>query len=140
MDAAPEQVLPKRSSAPAEVRERRFLMMAVALPAEARQYLEGLPPEAFQVEGHRRAFELIRAGGTDLDEWPEDLADIALALRLEMSAAAPSPAELREAAYRVELPMLERRAAELRASGDEVGRLEALDLARRVRASLRGEG
>lgn len=139
MDAAPERILPARSSAPAEVRELRFLTMAVALPAEARPYLESLPTEAFQVEGHRRAFELIRAGSTDMDDWPEELADVALALRLEMSASAPSAAELREAAYRVELPMLERRAAEMRAAGDERGRLEALDLARRVRAALRGE-
>jgi hypothetical protein len=117
----------------------RFLMMAVALPEQARPFLDSLPPEAFQVDGHRRAFELIRAGRVDLDDWPEDLAEVTLALRLEMSGAAPSPAELREAACRVELPMLERRAAELRASGDEVGRLEALDLSRRVRASLRGE-
>ena len=35
--------------------------------------------------------------------------------------------------------MLERRAAELRDAGDDAGRLEALDLARRVRAALRGE-
>ena len=139
MDAAPEQVLPERSSTPAEVRERRFLMMAVALPGEARPYLDSLPPEAFQVDGHRRAFELIRSGATEIDEWPDDLADVALALRLEMSGSAPTPAELREAAYRVELPMLERRAAEMRATGDERGRLEALDLARRVRAAMRGD-
>ncbi len=56
-----------------------------------------------------------------------------------MTETTPLPAELREAACRVELPMLERRAAELRASGDEKGRLEVLDLARRVRASLRSE-
>jgi hypothetical protein len=35
--------------------------------------------------------------------------------------------------------MLERRAAELRDAGDEEGRLRALDLARRVRAALRGD-
>lgn len=139
MDAPAARVLPTRSTAPAEVRELRFLTMAVALPAEAGPYLESLPPEAFQVEGHRRAFELIRSGSTDIDDWPDDLADVALALRLEMSASAPSAAELREAAYRVELPMLERRAAQMRAAGDERGRLEALDLARRVRAALRGE-
>ena len=34
--------------------------------------------------------------------------------------------------------MLERRAAELRAAGDE-SRLRALDLARRLRAALRGD-
>ena len=139
MGALPEQVLPQRTSSPEEIRERRFLTMAVALPDTARQYLDGLPPEAFQVEGHRRAFELIRAGEIDLDAWPEDLAGVALALRVGVTDTAPSPAELREAAYRVELPMLERRAAELRESGDEVGRLEVLDLARRVRAALRSE-
>ena len=74
-----------------------------------------------------------------LDGWPDDLADVALALRVELADAGPTDAEVREAAYRVELPMLERRAAQMRVSGDEKGRLEALDLARRVRAALREE-
>ena len=132
--------VPERASAPQEVRERRFLAMAVALPEAARSYLEGLPPDAFQIEAHRRAFELMRSGAHDLDGWPDDLADVALAVRLELAGAEVSEAELREAAYRVELPMLERRASELRAAGDEEGRLQALDLARRVRAALRGDG
>jgi hypothetical protein len=132
-------VLPPRASAPQEVRERRFLAMAVALPDAARSYLEGLPPEAFHVEGHRRAFDLLRSGASDPDDWPDDLAEVALAVRLELAGADVTEAELREAAYRVELPMLERRAAELRTAGDEEGRLRALDLARRVRAALRGD-
>jgi DNA primase len=132
-------VLPSRATSPAEIRERRFLAMAVALPREAVAYIEGMPPEAFQVEDHRRAFALVRAGDVDLDAWPDDLRDLTLALRLELAEAAPSEAELREAAYRVELPMLERRAAEMRAAGDERGRLQALDLARRVRAALRAD-
>jgi DNA primase len=132
-------VVPERASAPQEVRERRFLAMAVALPGAAGSYLESLPPEAFEVEGHRRAFELMRSGSVDVDAWPDDLAGVGLAVRLELAGAEVSEAELREAAYRVELPMLERRAAELRASGDEEGRLRALDLARRVRAALRGD-
>ena len=139
MGALPEQVLPQRDRSPEEIRELHFLTMAVALPDTARQYLDGLSPEAFRAEGHRRAFELIRAGEIDLDAWPEDLAGVALALRVGVTDTTPSPAELREAAYRVELPMLERRAAELRESGDEKGRLEVLDLARRVRAALRSE-
>jgi DNA primase len=138
-DAPAEAVLPQRASSPQEVRERRFLAMAVALPTAARPYLEGLSPEAFQIEHHREAFALLRDGSTDLDAWPERLAGVALALRVELADAAVSEAELREAAYRVELPMLERRAAQMREAGDERGRLEALDLARRVRAALRGE-
>ncbi len=64
---------------------------------------------------------------------------MALALHARAGRRDRHGRELREAAYRVELPMLERRAAERRAAGDEAGRLEALDLARRVRAALRGE-
>jgi DNA primase len=139
-DAPATTVVPERASAPQEVRERRFLAMAVALPGQARSYLEGLPPDAFQIEAHRRAFELLRAGVGDLDAWPVDLAEVALAVRVELAGANVSEAELREAAYRVELPMLERRASELRDAGDEEGRLQALDLARRVRAALRGDG
>jgi DNA primase len=138
-DAPDAAVLPPRASAPQEVRERRFLAMAVALPDAAASYLESLPPESFQVEAHRRAFELLRSGASDVDAWPEELAHVALAVRLELAGDEVSEAELREAAYRVELPMLERRAAELREAGDEEGRLRALDLARRVRAALRGD-
>jgi DNA primase len=138
-EAPADTVLPRRTTSPAEIRERRFLAMAVALPGPAARYVEGMPVDAFQVEGHRRAFGLIRAGDVDIDGWPDDLQEIALALRLELSEAAPSEAELREAAYRVELPMLERRVAELRSAGDEAGMLQALDLTRRVRAALRAE-
>jgi DNA primase len=137
---APEEaVLPRPAASAVEVRERRFLAMALALPREAAPFLESLPAEAFQVDDNRRAFVLLREGNRDLESWPEELAPVALAVRLELAGAPASAAELREAASRVQLPLLERRAAELRAAGDERGRLEALDLARRVRASLRGE-
>ncbi len=139
-DAPAAGIVPSGATSPEEIRERRFLAMALAQPAAARPYLESLPPAAFQSDEHRRAFEQIRSGAVDLDQWPDDLAQVGLALRIELSGAAPTTAELREAAYRVELPMLERRAAEMRMSGDEQGRLEALDLARRVRAALRSEG
>ncbi|HEX2503554.1 MAG TPA: DNA primase, partial [Miltoncostaeaceae bacterium] len=139
-EAPAAAVVPERASAPQEVRERRFLAMAVALPGHARSYLEGLPPDAFEIEAHRRAFELMRSGVDDPEAWPDDLADVALAVRVELAGAEVSEAELREAAYRVELPMLERRASELRDAGDDEGRLQALDLARRVRAALRGTG
>lgn len=123
---------------PQEVRERRLLAMVLALPAESRQVLESLSADAFQVEQHRRAFDLLRAGRRDLDGWPPECAQVATALRVELAAGETSEAELREAAYRLELPMLRRRATELRAAGDERGSLKALDLARRVEAALRG--
>ncbi len=138
-DAPAGEVVPSHAASPEEIRERRFLAMAIARPKAARPFLEGLPEAAFGSEAHRRAFGLIAAGSTDLEAWPDDLAETALALRIELAGAEPSDAELREAAYRVELPMLERRAAEMRIAGDERGRLEALDLARRVRAALRAE-
>ena len=138
-DAPQVAVMPVRETSPAEVRERRFLAMALALPEAAKPYLDSLPPDAFQIDGHRAAFELIRAGAASPDDLPEDLRAVALSLRIELADTAASVDELREAAYRVELPMLERRASELRVAGDEAGRLEALDLARRVRAALRGE-
>ena len=50
-----------------------------------------------------------------------------------------SETELREAAYRVELPMLRRRAADQRAAGDEDGYLRTVELEQRVRAALRGD-
>lgn len=123
---------------PQEVRERRLLAMVLGLPAESRQVLESLSADAFQVDQHRRAFDLLRAGRRDLDDWPPECAQVADALRVELAAGEPSEAELREAAYRLELPMLRRRATELRAAGDERGSLKALDLARRVEAALRG--
>jgi hypothetical protein len=138
-DAPVGGLVAPRDASPVESRERRFLAMAVARPEAARPYLDGLPPTAFQSDEHRRAFDLVRAGDVDLDQWPDDLAEVGLALRIELAGTAPNDAELREAAFRVELPMLERRAAELRMSGDEKGRLEALELARRVRAALRAE-
>jgi DNA primase len=139
-DAPPAAVLPRRELSPQEVRERRFLSMAVALPGAARGFLDSLPAEAFEVEAHRRAFELLRSGAADPDAWPPDLAEVALAVRVELADAEVSETELREAAYRVELPMLRRRAAEQRAAGDEEGWLRTVDLERRVRAALRGDG
>jgi DNA primase len=139
-DAPSAAVLPRRELSPQEVLERRFLSMAVALPDAARTFLDSLPPDAFEVEAHRRAFELLRSGESDLDAWPADLADVSLAVRVGLADADVSETELREAAYRVELPMLRRRAAEQRAAGDEEGWLRTVDLERRVRAALRGEG
>jgi DNA primase len=138
-DAPPAALLPRSELSPQEVRERRFLAMAVALPDAARTFLDSLPAEAFEVEAHRRAFELLRSGEADLDAWPTELADVSLAVRVGLADAEVSETELREAAYRVELPMLRRRAAEQRAAGDEDGYLRTVELERRVRAALRGD-
>ena len=106
------------------------------------RYLEGLPPDAFQVRGAPRRLRADpRSGAVDLDAWPDELGEARPrpAARAGRARSATED-ELREAAYRVELPMLERRAAaDARRRATSAGRLEALDLARRVRAALRGE-
>ena len=87
-----------------------------------------------------RAFELIRSGAASTSTTcPRSSPGSPSRCGSSWPTQRASVDELREAAYRVELPMLERRASERRAAGDEAGRLEALDLARRVRAALRGD-
>jgi DNA primase len=122
-----------------EVRERRLLELAMALPTAAPAYLEELSSEAFHLDAHRRAFALLASGVTRLEDWPEELGELGARLNAEMVGAPASEAELREAVYRLQLPLVERRAAQRREAGDERGRMEALDLARRLRAALRGE-
>jgi hypothetical protein len=130
---------PTRTEAdpPAVARERRLLVLALASPAAAAAHLDDLPADAFQMESHKRAFGLIASGVTDPAEWPEELAGLAERLRAEAAGLTPDPHEMREAVLRVHLARVERRAAERRAAGDEDGRLEALELARRLRAALR---
>jgi DNA primase len=139
-DAAPADAPPVASAAPAqEVRERRLLALAIALPRFARTYLEELAPDAFHVEAHREAYALIVAGDTRLEGWPERLQPLAARLLSDTAGLEVTEAELREAVYRLQLPMVERLAAERREAGDELGRIEALGMARRLRAALRGE-
>lgn len=123
-----------------EARERRFLALAAAMPREARPYVEGMPRAAFEDAGHARGLDLLRAG-TPLHAWPAELAGLAAALRVEAAGAdaGAGAAPLREAAYRLELAAVERRAAELRDGGDAEGRMAALALAQRIREALRGE-
>ncbi|CAN0572940.1 unnamed protein product, partial [Laminaria digitata] len=52
-------------STPQEVRERRLLAMAVALPGIAASYLDSLSGEAFTLDEHRRAFAALCEGRTD---------------------------------------------------------------------------
>lgn len=118
-------------------RERRFLALAVARGDGAAGVLADVPDDALGEPAHREALRLLRAG-TAPDGWPDHLQDLAVALRTAPGTEDASHAELQEAAYRVQLPFLERRAAHLRESGDEEGRLHVLGLVRRLRAALRG--
>lgn len=135
--AAPVDLPPRPS--PATARERRLLALAVALPGPAAALLPDLAPEAFAVPEHRRAFELIASGEADPGRWPEDLAGLAVALASDVDPGTATEPELREAVYRLQLPLLERRAAELRAAGRDEERMAVLDLAHRLRTVLRGE-
>jgi hypothetical protein len=138
--AAPADAPPVASTAPAqEVRERRLLALAIALPRFAPAYLGELAPGAFHVEAHREAYALIAGGDTRLEGWPERLQPLAARLLADSAGLEATEAELREAVYRLQLPMVERLAAERREAGDELGRIEALGMARRLRAALRGE-
>ena len=121
-----------------EIRERRLLAMALALGAQADPYLTDLPAQALVVPEHRRALDLLRAGERDPQRWPDDLRPLASALEVEAALGRATTDELREAIYRLQLPVLRRRATELREAGDERGSLDALELARRVEAALRG--
>lgn len=138
--AAPSGDAPvRRELSPQEVRERSFLAMALALPRAAEEQIAGLPAEAFMDDQHRAAFALLRRGEMDAERWPQELRELAAALMAEAAMGSPTQAELREGADRLRLPVLRRRAAELRQAGDEEGSLHALDLARRVEASLRSD-
>ena len=134
-------VLPPREAPAQEVRERRFLAMAVALPKAAGDYLQSLPPDAFEVRGAPHA--PTSCCGPAPSTWtpgPRSSAGWSSACGSSWRAREVTEEELREAALRLELPMLERRAAQMRAAGDDAGWLEAQELARRVRAALRGDG
>ena len=122
-------------SADAE-RERRLLGLAVALPRLAPRYLEELPPEALGSPEHRRIRELLIVG-TPPEAWPEELVPLGIELQARAADAPATEAELREAVFRVEAPMLERRAAELRAAGDEDELIRVLALLNRLRAATR---
>jgi len=123
---------------PQQARERRLLGLALAQPAVAGRYLEGLPAEAFEEPAHRRAFDLLVSGAVRSEEWPEELRPLAAQLRADAADGAEE-SELREAAFRVQEAALQRRAATLRDRGDERGYLATLDLLRRLRAASRGE-
>lgn len=120
-------------------RENRLVGLAVALAEPARRHLGDLVPGTITDPGHRRALALALEG-VPPDEWPEELAQVAVAARAEASLPGAEEAELRELAYRLQIEALDRRIAALRADGDETGMLAALDLRHKMHEALRGEG
>ncbi|MCB0873251.1 MAG: DNA primase [Actinobacteria bacterium] len=121
------------------MRERHVLVLAAALPRIASSFLKDLPDDAMSEPAHREALDLLRAG-TEPEDWPEHLEQLGTVLRADPSAEAATEAELTEAVYRLQLPVLERRAAALRASGNAEGALRVQQLVNRLRQALRGEG
>lgn len=136
----PSAVAPPVADSPQASRERRFLALAMAMPAEAEPFVQGMPAAAVEDPAHLRVLALLR-DGTPVGEWPDELEELAMTLRVEAAAAGAEAgvAQLREAAYRLQLEAVERRAAELRERGDAEGRMAALALARKLRAALRSE-
>ncbi|MFN8109921.1 MAG: DNA primase [Thermoleophilia bacterium] len=120
-------------------REMRLLALAVALPDHIATHLGDFPEDALSEPLHREALRLLRSGAAP-DLWPTHLQDLGARLRADAATTAATEAELREAAYRVQLPGLERRAATLREAGDAEGELRVQQLINRLRAALRVEG
>jgi len=121
------------------LRERRLLVLAVALPDAAARLLGDLPDEALSEPSHREAARLLRAGEQP-EGWPGELQELGTVLRADPGAEGATEEELREAVYRVQLPGLERRASAMREAGDAEGELRVQHLVNRLRAALRGEG
>jgi DNA primase len=135
--AAPARPAPVKALSADEERERNLLSLAVALPEVAPTYLRDLPEEALGSEEHRKARDLL-VEGVRPGTWPPEMASLGIDLQNRAADAAATEAELREAVLRVELPMLERRAALLREAGDEKELMNVLALLHRLRTATRG--
>jgi DNA primase len=118
-----------------EVRERRFLQMAAALPARAGSYLSMLAEDAFDLPAHRRAFTLLVAG-EPLERWPDDLQGLAIELQASV-VRAPDERELQEAAYRLGERSIVRRMHAARDAGNDSEYLQLRTLLNRLREARR---
>ncbi len=119
-----------------EVRERRWLAIAVALGLDvAGPFCEELAVEAFDRPEHRTAFTELKAGHP-IDQWPRELDALAVTLRVDL-AGPPTERELREATYRLQERVLERRAAVAREKGDDAAFLSFQRLLSRLRDAIR---
>lgn len=118
-----------------EMRERRWLSLALARPEDAVAAAEQLSDDAFDLPEHRAAFGAI-AAGTPVAEWPPELSELSVELRASEGQPV-SAAELRGATHHLQERFLERRAKAARGEGDltELVRIEAL--LRRLRSLMR---
>lgn len=135
VSAKPAQDAPEAPSLD-DVRERRLLALALAMPTAGRAMLGGLRDEHLGSSPHRQARALIVEGR---EGWPEELAPLEAALRAE-AADGGTEEELKDAYLRVEKRALERRMTALRASGDDEEYLRLQAMVKRVETALRGAG
>ncbi len=117
-----------------EVRERRLLALALAMPTAGRPMLEGMREEHLGSPEHRAARQLVIDG---VEGWPSDLAPLEAALRAE-AADGGTEEELGDAYLRVEKRALERAMGAARAAGDDAEFLRLQAMVKRVEAALRG--
>ena len=129
--SAPE---PAESPSLDEVRERRLLALALAMPTAGRPMLEGMREEHLGSPEHRAARQLVIDG---VEGWPPDLAPLEAALRAE-AADGGTEEELGDAYLRVEKRALERAMGAARAAGDDTEFLRLQAMVKRVEAALRG--
>jgi len=129
--AAPE---PAESPSLDEVRERRLLALALAMPTAGRPMLEGMREEHLGSPEHRAARQLVIDG---VEGWPPDLMALEAALRAE-AADGGTEEELGDAYLRVEKRALERAMGAARAAGDDGEFLRLQAMVKRVEAALRG--
>ena len=129
--SAPE---PAESPSLDEVRERRLLALALAMPTAGRPMLEGMREEHLGSPEHRAARQLVIDG---VEGWPPDLAALEAALRAE-AADGGTEEELGDAYLRVEKRALERAMGAARAAGDDGEFLRLQAMVKRVEAALRG--
>jgi len=129
--SAPE---PAESPSLDEVRERRLLALALAMPTAGRPMLEGMREEHLGSPEHRAARQLVIDG---VEGWPPDLVALEAALRAE-AADGGTEEELGDAYLRVEKRALERAMGAARAAGDDGEFLRLQAMVKRVEAALRG--
>jgi DNA primase len=132
----PARRSPPAALGPNEGRERRWLALALALPELAPTYVADLTAEAFDEPLNRRAFGLI-AAGTAAAAWPEELSALALDLQAAVLDGVPAEAALREATYRLQERLLERRGQAARDAGEVETFLKIQDLLQRLRQAIR---
>ena len=98
--------------------------------------MSDLTDDAFDESLHRRAFTLI-ASGEPPARWPDELAALVVDLQAAVIDETPAEPALREATYRLQERLLERRAHATREAGDVEAFLRLQDLLQRVRQAIR---